>query len=64
MWRKVELRDIVKHIAAVPITEQTVITQLKHAEDDEPYHVWTIDTGTARYILKEAKEDESETYRL
>ena len=59
-----ELKDIIKRIDAVPITEQTVITQLKHVEDDEPYQVWTIDTGTARYILKEAKEDESETYRL
>ena len=59
-----ELKDIIKRIDAVPITEQAVITQLKHVEDDEPYQVWTIDTGTARYILKEAKKDESETYRL
>lgn len=59
-----ELRDIVKLIDAVPITEQAVVTQLKHVEDGEPYQVWTIDTGTAQYILKEAKEDEAETYRL
>ena len=59
-----ELKDIIKLIDAVPITEQAVITQLKHVEDDEPYQVWTIDTGTARYILKEAKKDEEETYRL
>ena len=59
-----ELRDIVKLIDAVPVTEQAVVTQLKHVEDDEPYQVWTIDTGAARYILKEAKEDEAETYRL
>ena len=59
-----DVRNIVKLINAVPITEQTAITQLKHMEDDEPYQVWTIDTGTARYILKEAKEDEAETYRL
>lgn len=59
-----ELRDIVKLIDAVPVTEQAVVTQLKHVEDDEPYQVWTIDTGTAQYILKEAKEDEAETYRL
>ena len=50
-----DVRNIVKLINAVPITEQTAITQLKHMEDDEPYQVWTIDTGTARYILKEAK---------
>ena len=59
-----ELKDIIKLIDAVPITEQAVITQLKHVEDDEPYQVWTIDTGIARYILKEAKKDEEETYRL
>lgn len=59
-----ELKDIIKLIDAVPITEQAVITQLKHVEDGEPYQVWTIDTGTARYILKEAKKDEEETYRL
>ena len=63
MWCKVELLDIVKLINAVPITEQTVITQLKHVEDDEPYQVWSINTGAARYILKEAKEDEAETYQ-
>ena len=60
-----ELMDIIKLIYVVPITEQAVITQLKHVEDDdEPYQVWTIDTGTAQYILKEAKGDEAETYRL
>lgn len=59
-----ELRDIINLIDAVPVTEQAVVTQLKHVEDDEPYQVWTIDTGTARYILKEAKEYEAETYRL
>ena len=59
-----KIMDIVKLINAVPIPEQTVITQLKHVEDNEPYQVWSIDTGTARYILKEAKEDEAETYRL
>lgn len=59
-----EVQNIVKLIDAVPITEQTVITQLKHVEDDEPYQVWSIDTGTTRYILKEAKEAEEETYRL
>ena len=59
-----EIMDVIKRIDAVPIPEQTVITQLKHEEDDEPYQVWKIDTGTARYILKEAKEDEAETYSL
>lgn len=59
-----ELKDIIKLIYVVPITEQAVITQLKHVEDDEPYQVWTIDTGTAQYILKEAKGNEAETYRL
>lgn len=44
-----EVQNIVKLIDAVPITEQTVITQLKHVEDDEPYQVWSIDTGTTRY---------------
>lgn len=59
-----ELRKIVKRIDAVPITDRTVITQLKHAEDNEPYQVWIIDTGSSRYILKKAKEEEAETYRL
>ena len=59
-----ELKDIIKLIYVVLLTEQAVITQLKHVEDDEPYQVWTIDTGTAQYILKEAKGDEAETYRL
>lgn len=58
------LTDIIKRINAVPITEQAVATQLKHVEDDEPYQVWKIDTDTTRYILKEAKENEAETYRL
>ena len=59
-----DLKDVMNLIDAVPITEQAVITQLKHVEDDEPYQVWSIDTGTAQYILKQAKEDEAETYRL
>lgn len=58
------LIDIIKRINAVPITEQAVVTQLKHVEDGEPYQVWRIDTDTTQYILKEAKEDEAETYRL
>lgn len=59
-----ELRNIINLIDTVPVTERAVVTQLKHVEDDEPYQVWSIDTGAARYILKEAKEDEAETYRL
>ncbi len=59
-----ELRDIIRLIDAVPITERAAVTQLKHVDVDEPYQVWNIDTGSARYILKEAKEYEAETYRL
>lgn len=58
------LTNIIKRINAVPITEQAVATQLNHVEDGEPYQVWRIDTDTSQYILKEAKEDEAETYRL
>ena len=40
-----------------------VITQLRHEEDDEPYSVWRIEAGGQSFILKEAKEYESEVYR-
>ena len=58
-----DVRDVIKRIGTVPITEKAVITQLKHAEDNEPYQVWKIDTDSASYILKEAKEDEAEIYQ-
>ena len=40
-----------------------MITQLRHEEDDEPYSVWRIEAGAQSFILKEAKEYESEVYR-
>lgn len=59
-----ELGDVIKLIYAIPITEHTVITQLTHVEDDEPYQVWIISTGACRYVLKKAKKCEAETYQL
>ena len=58
-----ELLEIIEHIDAVFISENAVITQLKHEEDDEPYQVWIIDSDGTRYILKEAKENECEIHQ-
>ena len=58
-----ELPEIIKHIDAVSIPENAKITQLKHEEDDEPYQVWRIDSDDAKYILKEAKENEYEIHQ-
>lgn len=57
-----ELKEILKRIDAVPVTEETAVEQLKHVEDGEPYQVWKLETGTSAYILKEAKEYEAEIY--
>ncbi len=58
-----ELREIMEQITAVPLGDGVQVTQLTHEEDGEPYQVWQIDNGDARYILKEAKEKEAEIYR-
>ena len=58
-----ELWEIIDRIEAVSIPKDATITQLKHEEDDEPYHVWRIDSDNTRYILKEAKGNESEIYQ-
>lgn len=58
-----ELWKIIDHIEAVSIPKEATITQLKHAEDNEPYQVWRIDTNNTKYILKEAKESEKEIYQ-
>lgn len=58
-----KLPEIIKHIDAVSIPENAKITQLKHEEDDEPYQVWRIDSDDAKYILKEAKENEYEIHQ-
>lgn len=58
-----ELKEIIASINAVQISDQAAIRQLKHPEDDEPYQVWIIQTDHDRYILKEAKEYEAETYQ-
>jgi len=57
-----ELLKIIDRIDAVFISPKATITQLKHEEDDEPYQVWRIDSDNTRYILKEAKGNESEIY--
>ena len=57
-----ELKEIIARIDAVPLSDQAVIQQLKHPEDDEPYQVWSIHTDRGSYILKEAKEYEAEIY--
>ena len=58
-----ELSNIIDRIDAVFISPKATITQLKHEEDNEPYQVWRIDSGDTRYILKEAKGNESEIYK-
>ena len=58
-----ELLKIIDRIDAVFISPKATITQLKHEEDDEPYQVWRIDSDNTRYILKEAKGNESEIYQ-
>lgn len=58
-----ELWDMIDRIDAVSISKQATITQLKHEEDDAPYRVWRIDTDNTSYILKEAKENETEIYQ-
>ena len=58
-----ELREIMEQITAVPLGDGVQVTQLTHEEDGEPYQVWQIDNGDARYILKEAKEKEAEIYQ-
>lgn len=57
-----ELKIVIDRITAVSISKNAVITQLQHEEDGELYQVWGIDTDNARYILKEAKENESRIY--
>ncbi len=57
-----ELKEIIDRIDVVSIPKEASITQLKHEEDNEPYQVWIIDTDNAKYILKEAKENEQELY--
>lgn len=58
-----ELLEIIDLIDTVCISPKATITQLKHEEDDEPYQVWRIDSDDTRYILKEAKGNESEIYQ-
>lgn len=58
-----KLREIIACFDAVSISPNAIITQLKHEEDGEMYQVWRIDDGDAKYILKEAKERETETYQ-
>ena len=58
-----KLREIIQYIDAVSIPDKATVTQLRREEDDEPYQVWKIDTNSASYILKEAKESEAETYQ-
>lgn len=58
-----ELLKIIDRIDAVVISPKATITQLKHEEDDEPYQVWRIDSDNTKYILKEAKGNESEIYQ-
>ena len=58
-----ELLEIIDRIDAVFISPKATITQLKHEEDDEPYQVWRIDSDNTKYILKEAKGNESEIYQ-
>ena len=58
-----EILEIIDRIDAVFISPKATITQLKHEEDDEPYQVWRIDSDNTKYILKEAKGNESEIYQ-
>lgn len=58
-----ELREILDRIDGINMGENPVVTQLRHEEDGEPYRVWRIDTGSGKYILKEAKGKECEIYR-
>lgn len=58
-----DLWKIIDRIHAVFVSPISAITQLKHEEDGEPYHVWRIDTDNARYILKEAKGIEAEIHQ-
>ena len=58
-----EILEIIDRIDAVFTSPKATVTQLKHEEDDEPYHVWRIDSDNTRYILKEAKGNESELYQ-
>ena len=58
-----EILEIIDRIDAVFISPKATVTQLKHEEDDEPYQVWRIDSDNTRYILKEAKGNESEIYQ-
>ena len=58
-----EILKIIGRIDAVFISPKATVTQLKHEEDDEPYHVWRIDSDNTRYILKEAKGNESKIYQ-
>ena len=58
-----EILEIIDRIDAVFTSPKATVTQLKHEEDDEPYHVWRIDSDNTRYILKEAKGNESEIYQ-
>ena len=58
-----EILEIIDRIDGVFISPKATVTQLKHEEDDEPYHVWRIDSDNTRYILKEAKGNESEIYQ-
>lgn len=51
--------DVFKHFHL----ESAEVTQLRHEEDNEPYQVWKLKTEEKTYILKEAKEYESEVYR-
>lgn len=60
--RGMELNEIIRRIDAVPISDKAIVTQLKREEDGEPYQVWKLDCEGVRYILKEAKESEAETY--
>lgn len=58
-----EIKELLGCIDAVHISDKAVVTQLRHEEDGEPYQVWRIDDGGARYIFKEAKASEAETYQ-
>ena len=57
------LLKIIDRIDAVFISPKATVTQLKHEEDGELYQVWRIDSDNTRYILKEAKGNESEIYQ-
>lgn len=57
-----ELHSILQHFTSLSSARDIAVNQLKHEEDDAPYQVWRIDADGARYILKEAKEQEAEIY--